>query len=161
MPSQTSINSPISLNLPQRPNSSNPDVVASLVPVFAALRILQDELNKLTGGTGQTGNPGQTGLQGIPGSQIYYGVTEPSTSLGRAGDYYINTSLSSLYTKLGSSTWQWILNLGNGSVVSNTGYYIEVELVDHSIVKVYTIPGYLPVERYDGVTLVLAYFPAE
>jgi len=118
MPSQTSINSPISLNLPQRPNSSNPDVVAGLVPVFAALRILQDELNKLTGGTGQTGSPGQTGLPGTPGSQIYYGVTDPHSSLGRVGDYYINTSLSSLYAKIGSLTWQWILNLGNGSTES-------------------------------------------
>ena len=162
MPSQTSINSPISLNLPQRPNSKSPDVVSGLVPVFAALRILQDELNKLTGGTGQTGSPGQTGLPGTPGSQIYYGVTEPSPSLGREGDYYINISLSSLYTKIGPSTWQWILNLTNGSVVeSNTGYYIEVELADYSIVKVYTIPGYIPVERYDGMTLILAYFPAE
>jgi hypothetical protein len=50
-----------------------------------------------TGYTGQTGSTGYTGPSGTPGTVIYSGNGPPSTSLGIAGDFYIDLTSGLFY----------------------------------------------------------------
>lgn len=68
----------------------------------------------LKGGTGATGSagapgprgaPGATGATGAAGSQIYSGTTVPASTLGKVGDYYLNTTTYLLYGPKTASGW--------------------------------------------------------
>ena len=66
-----------------------------------------------TGLTGATGSPGATGMPGATGtggtggngSQILSGNVAPASSLGNAGDYYLNKSTYELYGPKDASGW--------------------------------------------------------
>ena len=59
----------------------------------------------LKGATGAAGSNGNNGTNGAAGSQIYSGKGNPSSSLGVAGDYYINLTTGDLYGPKSSSGW--------------------------------------------------------
>ncbi len=108
------------------------------------------------------GPPGQDGQDGEDGSQIYSGTSAPQSSLGKEGDYYLNTSTFDLYGPKTNSGWGTPINLKgtanvmysswvnppqwNGSTQTTTKYrYFDIsanamtqDIIDKGIVKVYT-----------------------
>lgn len=72
-------------------------------------------LKGAVGSDGNPGAPGPTGPSGADGSKIWSGNTEPTTSLGKDGDYYFQTNTGNFYgPKIGNS-WGMPVNL-KGSV---------------------------------------------
>jgi hypothetical protein len=59
----------------------------------------------LTGPTGLTGAPGPAGANGTNGSAVLSGISNPATSLGANGDFYINTSTNTLFGPKSSGVW--------------------------------------------------------
>jgi len=57
------------------------------------------------GATGAIGPAGPTGANGKNGSVIYSGTTIPATSLGVAGDFYLNTTTGLLYGPKTAAGW--------------------------------------------------------
>lgn len=53
---------------------------------------------------GEQGDKGDQGIAGVDGTVIHSGNGEPSSSLGKAGDYYIDLSTGNLY---GAKTTSW------------------------------------------------------
>jgi hypothetical protein len=63
-------------------------------------------LKGATGDKGPTGDRGLTGLAGSDGAQVRNGAGAPAAGFGNVGDFYINTTDSSLYgPKSSSSGW--------------------------------------------------------
>jgi hypothetical protein len=71
---------------------------------------------------GATGATGATGAAGTNGTQIYSGQTTPATSIGAAGDFYIDLATGALYGPKTSSGWGTPISLvgpagANGSTI--------------------------------------------
>ena len=49
------------------------------------------------GATGSTGSTGPTGPAGADGNTVLSGTTPPATTIGRVGDYYLDTSTHAIY----------------------------------------------------------------
>ena len=58
-----------------------------------------------TGSQGATGSTGATGSAGIDGKTVLNGAGTPSAGLGVNGDFYINTSASTIYGPKASGAW--------------------------------------------------------
>lgn len=63
------------------------------------------------GAQGAKGDAGAVGAAGKDGSVIYAGTGAPSSSLGNAGDYYLDKSTDNLYGPKTSSGWGAALSL--------------------------------------------------
>lgn len=65
---------------------------------------------------GATGSAGATGPVGPAGTTYEWlnGTMTPGASLGKVGDWYVNTNTASIYKKTGSSMWDLQLNIKNG-----------------------------------------------
>lgn len=81
----------------------------------------------LVGPQGQQGIPGQQGSQGPAGTDgktILSGTVAPDNSLGSDGDFYIDTTTSTIYGPKASGTWPAGVSLvgppGSSGVVSST-----------------------------------------
>jgi phage gp45-like len=73
--------------------------------------------NPITGGGGSAGPPGPagpagpagatgaTGPTGADGNAVLHGATVPPTTTGKDGDFYINTSVTSMYGPKSSGAW--------------------------------------------------------
>jgi hypothetical protein len=59
----------------------------------------------LTGATGPTGANGAQGATGANGKTVANGTTDPATSTGVDGDFYINTATNTLFGPKASGTW--------------------------------------------------------
>jgi hypothetical protein len=59
----------------------------------------------LTGATGAAGAQGATGAAGADGKTVGNGTTDPASSTGVDGDFYINTATSMLFGPKASGTW--------------------------------------------------------
>ena len=66
------------------------------------------------GDTGDTGTQGQQGTPGNDGNTILNGVVPPGSSLGRDGDFYIDTATNTIYGPKASGTWPSGVSLGGG-----------------------------------------------
>lgn len=108
------------------------------------------------------GPPGQDGQDGEDGSQIYSGTSAPQSSLGKEGDYYLNTNTFDLYGPKTNNGWGTPINLKgtanvmysnwinpqqwqSGSMFGQQYRYFDIsanamtqEIIDEGIVKVYT-----------------------
>lgn len=82
------------------------------------------------GGTGAKGDTGATGNTGTAGSTILSGSGDPTASVGNNGDYYINTTTSTLFGPKADGTWPPGVQLGGstgspgpsgGTVLSGAG----------------------------------------
>jgi hypothetical protein len=69
-----------------------------------------------TGSTGQTGATGPAGANGLDGKSVLNGTSNPTTSLGANGDFYINTGTNTLFGPKTVSGW------GTGAKLSNILY---------------------------------------
>ena len=61
------------------------------------------------------------GARGLRGSTIYSGSTNPSSSLGIIGDYYINTTNARLYGPKESTIWNLNQYIGLGGTSGSPG----------------------------------------
>jgi hypothetical protein len=59
----------------------------------------------LTGATGLTGAPGPAGVNGTNGSAVLSGLSNPASSLGANGDFYLNTSTNNLFGPKSGGLW--------------------------------------------------------
>jgi hypothetical protein len=73
------------------------------------------------GDQGATGPAGPIGPAGQDGSQIYAGTGAPATSLGNAGDYYLDQGADNLYGPKTSSGWGSPLSLKGSGPAGATG----------------------------------------
>ena len=65
----------------------------------------------LTGATGPTGATGAQGATGANGKTVANGTTDPATSTGVDGDFYINTATNTLFGPKASGAWPTGLSL--------------------------------------------------
>jgi hypothetical protein len=65
----------------------------------------------IQGLTGATGPQGPTGATGANGKTIANGITDPATSTGVDGDFYINTATNTLFGPKASGAWPTMLSL--------------------------------------------------
>ncbi len=65
---------------------------------------------------GAAGSAGATGPVGPAGTTYEWlnGTMTPGTSLGKVGDWYVNTNTASIYKKTGSNKWDLQLNIKSG-----------------------------------------------
>ncbi|QRQ85978.1 hypothetical protein [Cupriavidus oxalaticus] len=73
------------------------------------------------GGTGAQGNTGSGGNTGLAGNTILSGSVDPTDGVGNNGDYYINTSTSTLFGPKADGTWPPGVPLGGGTGSSGAG----------------------------------------
>lgn len=73
------------------------------------------------GGSGAQGNTGTGGNTGLAGNTILSGSTDPTDGVGNNGDYYINTSTSTLFGPKADGTWPPGVPLGGGTGSSGPG----------------------------------------
>ena len=74
-----------------------------------------------TGATGATGTTGETGPSGTDGSRIWSGLTNPGTTLGVLGDYFLNRTSGDFFGPKTSSGWGLAINLkGTANVIAST-----------------------------------------
>ncbi|CAG9184540.1 hypothetical protein LMG23992_05261 [Cupriavidus laharis] len=66
------------------------------------------------GATGAKGDTGATGNTGTAGNTILSGSVDPTSGVGNDGDYYINTSTSTLFGPKADGTWPPGVPLGGG-----------------------------------------------
>ncbi|WP_029049064.1 hypothetical protein [Cupriavidus sp. amp6] len=66
-------------------------------------------------GTGAQGDTGSGGNTGLSGNTILSGSVDPTDGVGNDGDYYINTSTSTLFGPKADGTWPPGVPLGGGS----------------------------------------------
>ena len=57
------------------------------------------------GDQGEKGEKGDTGIRGADGSTIFSGIIAPNLSIGKPGDFYINTKKGELYGPKTGSGW--------------------------------------------------------
>ncbi|MDO5607941.1 MAG: hypothetical protein Q4G08_05730, partial [Capnocytophaga sp.] len=70
-----------------------------------------------------TGATGATGAAGTPGSAILSGNANPTATVGRTGDYYLNKSSGDLFGPKTTSGWGTPINLkGTANVVSTNWF---------------------------------------
>lgn len=99
----------------------------------------QDFIDSLKGDTGNTGPigptgpegpastvPGPMGPNGLDGDMWYNGTGDPSTGLGKVGDFYLEVLTGNVYEKIDSTTWTIVSNIkgpggsGSGDMVAAT-----------------------------------------
>ena len=87
-----------------------------------------------TGATGQKGDKGDRGEKGVvgqDGSKIYAGTTAPTNSVGKAGDWYIDTLSKRLYGPKTNTGWSNnYVELGGSS---STAPSIPIEKDDYTL----------------------------
>ena len=104
--------------------------------------------NGTTGATGATGPQGiagaqgpqgVTGLQGVAGSNgntILNGTSNPTSSIGNNGDFYLNTSTNVLFGPKTTSGW------GNGVQLTGTGGGVNSSVTDDILTLLYLTNGF-------------------
>lgn len=78
-----------------------------------------------TGLTGATGAAGTNGTNGTDGKTILNGTSNPTSGTGVDGDFYINTSTSTLFGPKASGTWPSGVSLVGPSVSAPTGAMLQ------------------------------------
>ena len=73
-------------------------------------------LKGATGNTGATGATGSNGTNGIDGKTILSGTTNPATSLGTIGDWYLNRTTWIMFEKTANTVWT-----NRGTIKGDTG----------------------------------------
>ena len=76
---------------------------------------------------GLKGKPGEKGTNGANGSTWYNGETEPSTSTGVNGDWYLNTLTWDIFHKESNS---WIKK---GNIKGETGFFDDSKLSNYAL----------------------------
>ena len=75
-------------------------------------------LKGLKGDAGTNGTNATNGAKGADGATWLSGATAPTSTLGKTGDFYLNTATSDVYSK---ATGSWVLSLNIKGATGATG----------------------------------------
>lgn len=73
--------------------------------LLAIISVIFNSCSKESGAIGPAGSQGPVGPAGANGTVIYSGMTAPTTSIGYAGDFYLDLSSHILYGPKSSEGW--------------------------------------------------------